>query len=177
MDGGTWTTGCSPGGESTSGSYGPRDSRAAAGSGGGRGRLMGRVFLSSSSSDGVGSSSSRGFSIGGLGTGGSCAILEEKEEDDEPAAASRRRSCSEREVFGGLRGSRAGGGGERGWVCGWEEEEEQAWRVSLRRWSDMGGGGGSPAGWKATAHRSGGGNLGRGVGRILLQTVKRRLGY
>jgi len=105
---------------------------------------MGRLFLSSSSSDDGGSSSSRGFSIGGPGAGG-CTGLEEKEEDEE-AAASRRRSCCERDVFGGLRGRRAGCGGERGWVCGWEEEEEQALRVSLRRLRDMDGGGGAPAG-------------------------------
>jgi len=106
---------------------------------------MGRLFLSSSSSDDGGSSSSRGFSIGALGAGGSCMGLEEKEEDEE-VAASRRRSCCERDVFGGLRGRRAGCGGERGWVCGWEEEDEQAWRVSLRRLRDMDGGGGAPAG-------------------------------
>lgn len=106
---------------------------------------MGRLFLSSSSSDDGGSTSSRGFSIGGLGAGGSCKGLEEKEEDEE-AAASRRRSCCERDVFGGLRGRRAGCGGERGWVRGSEEEEEQAWRVSLRRLSDMDEGGDAPAG-------------------------------
>jgi len=104
---------------------------------------MGRLFLSSSSSDDGGSSTSRGFWIGDLGTGGSCTGLEEKEEEEEEeAAASRRRSCCERDVFGGLRGRRAGWcGGERGWVCGWEKEEEQALRVSLRRLRDMDGGG------------------------------------
>jgi hypothetical protein len=134
---------------------------------------MGRVLLSSSSDDdGGGSSSSRGLSIRGLGAGGSCAILDEKE--DEAAVASRRRSCCEREVFGGLRGRRAGGGGERGWDCGWEEDEEQAWRVSLRRWSDMGGGSGSPAGFCGGRPPERRRQLGKGVGRRRLQTVKRR---